>query len=644
MRNFSKEELYKLYITQNKSKREVAEILHTNERTLGDYFKKYGIKKSKEDVVRARESTCLKNFGSTNPMKNIEIAQELRSKQIDSGKIKDIPYEELYDALVNKKMLVTNAAKFFNTSISTIKRLAKENGIEICKEELKTVDRDELENYYITEKHTREECAEHFGVSYSHIKTFLKKYKIEKSKDEIFENIKRGHKRKTGYEYALQNPESIEKQKATYKNRTEEEKSETIEKRKNTCMDRFGANNPLCSEDIKEKAFATNIERYGYKTSIQNPEIRKKAEDTLFDRFGVRNPSLVPEFKQKRENTMRERFGVCNYGEVVLSEDIRNLLNDKDKFKKYVLDNKLSTTYDIAESIGCSITTITNRIHEYNLEDLVNRSQSHFETEVNRILTDWNIRHYKTRQILSSKQEIDFYCPNEAVGFEFNGNWPHCSINKDKKYHMDKSLEAQEKNVRFVHIYEYEWCNPQKQPIILSLMRGALGLFDKKIYARNCKIKEVGTKEYFDFCNQNHTQGYRQARVIYGLYFNDELVQIMSFSHNDKYEWEIIRECSKINTQVIGGNSKLFKYFIKTQNPNSIFSYCDFNKFNGKGYELLGMKFIGYTGPDMKWYLKGNIVVNRSPSKNKEFKEKAIAQIWGAGSKKYLWTKPQEIS
>ena len=50
MRNFSKEELYELYITQNKSKREVAEILHTNEKTLGDYFKKYGIKDRKSVV------------------------------------------------------------------------------------------------------------------------------------------------------------------------------------------------------------------------------------------------------------------------------------------------------------------------------------------------------------------------------------------------------------------------------------------------------------------------------------------------------------------------------------------------------------------------------------------------------------------
>ena len=51
------------------------------------------------------------------------------------------------------------------------------------------------------------------------------------------------------------------------------------------------------------------------------------------------------------------------------------------------------------------------------------------------------------------------------------------------------------------------------------------------------------------------------------------------------------------------------------------------------------MKFIGYTGPDMKWIMSNGDVVNRQPGKHKELKQKAVAQIWGAGSKKYLWTK-----
>ena len=48
------------------------------------------------------------------------------------------------------------------------------------------------------------------------------------------------------------------------------------------------------------------------------------------------------------------------------------------------------------------------------------------------------------------------------------------------------------------------------------------------------------------------------------------------------------------------------------------------------------MKCIGYTGPDLNWLLEDK-VARRSPSKHKEYKEKSIAKIWGAGSKKYLW-------
>lgn len=108
----------------------------------------------------------------------------------------------------------------------------------------------------------------------------------------------------------------------------------------------------------------------------------------------------------------------------------------------------------------------------------------------------------------------------------------------------------------------------------------------------------------------------------------------MSFSHNKKYEWEIIRGCPASNNIVVGGVSKLFKYFIKENNPKEIFSYCDFNKFDGHGYEELGMKFIGLTTPDMKWVLDNKQVVNRNQNKHKKLKEASLGQIFGAGSKK----------
>lgn len=103
-------------------------------------------------------------------------------------------------------------------------------------------------------------------------------------------------------------------------------------------------------------------------------------------------------------------------------------------------------------------------------------------------------------------------------------------------------------------------------------------------------------------------------------------------------EWEIIRGCPGSNNIVVGGVSRLFKHFIKDYKPSSIFSYCDFNKFNGKSYEELGMKFIGYTSPDKYWVINDHLVP-RNPTRYKELKEKAQGVLYGSGSKKYLWRK-----
>lgn len=199
----------------------------------------------------------------------------------------------------------------------------------------------------------------------------------------------------------------------------------------------------------------------------------------------------------------------------------------------------------------------------------------------------------------------------------------------------------EDKGYRLIHIYDYEWNDERKRPIIESLLRITFGKVENKIYARNCEIREITNKEAKPFNEKNHLQGHRNAQITYGLFYKGALVQLMSFSKHKKYEWEIIRGCPGSNNIVVGGVSKLFNHFIKEHDPNQVFSYCDYNKFDGKGYEALGMKFIGYTGPDMKWIIDWT-VVNRKPSKHKELKEKAVAQIWGAGSKKYLWTKPQE--
>lgn len=142
---------------------------------------------------------------------------------------------------------------------------------------------------------------------------------------------------------------------------------------------------------------------------------------------------------------------------------------------------------------------------------------------------------------------------------------------------------------------------------IKMLLNIALGRVNTRIYARQCTVRQISNQEAAVLNNKIHLQGHRNAQVTYGLFYKNELVQLMSFSRT-KYNrnlkeanaWEIIRGCPGSNNIVVGGVSRLLTHFIRDYKPTKIFSYCDFNKFDGKSYLAAGMYFTGYTGPDMK--------------------------------------------
>lgn len=116
-----------------------------------------------------------------------------------------------------------------------------------------------------------------------------------------------------------------------------------------------------------------------------------------------------------------------------------------------------------------------------------------------------------------------------------------------------------------------------------------------KIRAAKCEIRLVNNKIERDFLNENHYQGYIPSKVCYGLYNNNELLCLMSFGtprYNKRYDWELLRLCTKKDYQVYGGASKLFKYFCNNYS-GSIISYCNMSKFTGKVYESIGMNLLG---------------------------------------------------
>lgn len=144
-----------------------------------------------------------------------------------------------------------------------------------------------------------------------------------------------------------------------------------------------------------------------------------------------------------------------------------------------------------------------------------------------------------------------------------------------------------------------------KTDLVISMIEHHLGLTKNKIPARKCKIVELTAKQAREFAEANHLNGHANAQVYYGLEFDGDLVQIITFAkhryNRDGEIWEVIRACSKKHSVVQGGTQKIFKYF-KTQHPAvELHTYCDMNISDGNSYALVG-ELIEETSGDL-WYI-----------------------------------------
>ena len=220
------------------------------------------------------------------------------------------------------------------------------------------------------------------------------------------------------------------------------------------------------------------------------------------------------------------------------------------------------------------------------------------------------------REILNGK-EIDIFIPSFNIGIECNGVYYHSeAVISDKNYHINKTKNAHEKHVQLIHIFEDEW--KYKQDIVKSRLKNILHKNDFKIYSRKCEIKNVPNNEVKGFLNENHIQGYVPSKINIGLYYNNELVSLMTFGNlrknlgSEKQDnvFELLRFCNKLNTSVVGGASKLFKYFLNNYNPQKVISYCDLRWSNGMIYHLLNFT-LHHTSPPNYFYVINDKRENR---------------------------------
>lgn len=216
---------------------------------------------------------------------------------------------------------------------------------------------------------------------------------------------------------------------------------------------------------------------------------------------------------------------------------------------------------------------------------------------------------YNDRTVLNGK-EIDIYLPELKLGFEINGNYWHSELNNGSHlYHtLHKQQHAISEGIRIITIFEDEIND--KFDIVKSRILNILNKTPNRIYARKCTIKEINDKIKNDFLLLNHIQGKDfNTECNLGAYYNNELVAVMTFKKTnfvkggDGSEMELSRFCSKLNTNVVGIASKIFKHYVSTNNVKSVISYADRRWSLGNLYKSIGFTFDGHSKPNY-WYMK----------------------------------------
>lgn len=277
------------------------------------------------------------------------------------------------------------------------------------------------------------------------------------------------------------------------KHRTDADKKTSNEKRKKTCLEKYGDEN---YSQFGSQSFKNNLlEKYG----DENYNNRKQAKQTCLERYGVDHNFKIVGFTEKSVKIKCEKYGnASNYEKTKKtnlikygvehpgqSVEIQNKIRESKRINVSKIENEFNCTQErkLFKQYGqgwkvldlCKLYihgrafisnddipliqkyfnegTHTNKYISKKEKDLLTYIKSIYNgnilENVTNIVSNNNHRYY----------ELDIYLPDLNLAFDFNGTYYHSDLYKDKYYHQRKTINCYNQNVQLIHIYEYDWDN-----------------------------------------------------------------------------------------------------------------------------------------------------------------------------------------
>lgn len=379
------------------------------------------------------------------------------------------------------------------------------------------------------------------------------------------------------------------------------------------CYNKYVTNN---KDKINKKRRASCYKSFHSKTKEQISVEHEKARKTCMERYGVEMYQKTEEYSRK----MSEMFAnkdwskrtekvkkalIPKYKEICENDNLE-LIEFRDRFDCTVKCKKCGNIFNV-HVLGYLTEQTNTKLCRvcYPIHPVIDSKASKF---VEDIFIKYNIIFQKNNRTIISPFELDFYIPSLNLAIEVDGNWWHSEKNgRGKEYHIAKTKGCFNKGIKLIHIFEDEIVN--KPTIVESRIKNLLGIIDNKIHARKCVVKEISYNEKHKFLLDNHIDGDSISKYNIGLFYNEELVCVGTFGKRkiSKCEtFELIRFATKIDCIVVGGFSKIMKFFDNNIVYDNLVTYADirWSGINGNDnvYVKNGFLFDHITKPNYYYF------------------------------------------
>ena len=325
------------------------------------------------------------------------------------------------------------------------------------------------------------------------------------------------------------------------------------------------------SQEIKEKRKATCIAKYGVPYVLQSDVVKEKIAQTNLVRFGVENPSQNEEIIEKRRQTNIDKYGVP--AAFMLPESMEKSRESMIKLKN------------------------SSHISKINIS-------------VSELLTESGI--YNEYEFPLCGHWFDLIIPDQKILIEIDPTYSHSKQpnffykdGMDRYYHINKTKLAEKNGYRCIHIFD--WDDLSK---IVKLLLPKIKVYARN--CKVVYIESEIADEFLEDNHLQGTCGGQSVCLGLLSDNDEllEVVTFGKPRYSKKYQWELLRLCSAPEIQVVGGASKLFRTFVTDFQPKSIISYCNRAKFSGNVYQLLGFKHIRTNAPGEVWSKKNDYITD----------------------------------